>query len=64
MLTKFKGTWNGHFGSISSVQRRIDLQKTNNRPTKSARKLAGPEMREIEKPGVNRMFAMNVIEPN
>lgn len=55
--------WNGHFGSIKTVQHRFELNEKDNRPIFPAPYHASWKVREFEKQEIIRILAMDSIEP-
>lgn len=63
ILQQFESMWDGRFGSIKVVPQQIELDKTDNRPSHSSSYRAVPKPREFEKQDVDRMLAMDVVQP-
>lgn len=63
MVTQVESMWGGQLCSTTTMQHRIELKNTDNRPIFSAPYRAGPKSREFEKQEMNGMRAMNIIEP-
>lgn len=62
LLTQFESMWYRHRGSIK-VLHQVDIEMMDKRPKHSAPYHAGPNARDFKKQEINRMFAMDVIEP-
>ena len=63
MMSNFSDMWDGRLGTITAAKHRIDLDPVDSRPIHSAPYRAGPKAREFEKQEIQKMLAMNVIEP-
>lgn len=63
ILEQFESMWAGNYGLIKAVQPRIELTKKHGQRTHSAPYWADPKAREFKKQEVDRMLAMNVIQP-
>lgn len=55
--------WNGYFCKIEAVQHRIEPEKTDSHPIKSAPYQAGSKAKKLEKQEIDRMLTVYVIEP-
>lgn len=62
-LIQLKRLWDWHFDSIMAVQQRIKLGKTDNRAIYSASCHAWPKETEVERQKINRMLAIDAIQP-
>lgn len=63
MLAQYENMWDGHLESMKTVQHRIELEKSKNRPIHLARYRYRPKATEPDKRQIERMVAMDVIEP-
>lgn len=62
ILERFASLWDIHSGRISTVVRRIDLELSDILPIHSVPYCAGTKARVFEKPEIDHILAMNVIE--
>lgn len=63
MLPKFEPILDKHLGQIQVVRHEVDLIRSEKRQSHSVPYRAALLAREIESYDIDKMFAMNVIEP-
>lgn len=63
MLTEFKTMWDGIFGKINVTKRHLKFFEDEARSVVSAQNCAGVKTMLLERVGIDRIHAHNVIEP-